>query len=214
MTSSTSSQPASRTSQWPQKKSPRLAMPSAPGTPNPGVRSSTMMPRMPIVMSSELSTGMREEAHDHLGPVGTGLAHLGVPEAELGEDLGQVVGPGVGDLELERLVGGQREQLALLDDPRDFHVGVHHRLGHERRAAPGLRGGAELLAHVGDGLLGHRLRGCPRLPDVYRRGGPDRRAGRHHDPLRGEADQGAGGDRPLVHEGDRPHLAREAGRRA
>ena len=56
--SSISSQPASCTSQWPHRISARLVTPSAPGTPNPGVRSSTMMPSMATVISIELTIGL------------------------------------------------------------------------------------------------------------------------------------------------------------
>src|SRR5688572_4967143 len=55
--SKSSPQPASCTSQWPQKNAARLPTPMAPARPRPGVRNSMMMPSMPMVTSSELSTG-------------------------------------------------------------------------------------------------------------------------------------------------------------
>ena len=67
-TSSSSSQPASCTSQWPQKKSARLPMPTSPGTPKPGVRSSTMMPEHADRHEQRAHHRMGQEAHDAARP--------------------------------------------------------------------------------------------------------------------------------------------------
>ena len=79
---------------------------------------------------------MREEPHHVLGPGRVEPSDLGAGEAEPGQHGVEVVGPDVDDLELQGLVGRQRQELALGDHAGDHHVGVDHGLGHERRPLP------------------------------------------------------------------------------
>ena len=144
---------------------------------------------------------MRQEAQDRLGPGRRGPADLSVGQSQPLEHGLDGVGAEVGELVLERFFGGERQKLALGDEPGNLHVGIDHGLGQKRRAPATLGGRAELLAHVGHGLLGHRLSRSAWLAHLDRGGGSDRAAVRHHDGRGGQADQGPGRDGALVHEG-------------
>ena len=150
-----------------------------------------------------------QEAHEALGPRRRRPAHLGAGEVEVRQDGVEAVRAGIRELVLQGLLGREGQELPLGDDAGNLHVGVHHRLGEQRRPLPALGGRAELLAHVGDGLLRHGLRRRAGRAELHGGGRPDRPAVGHDDPLGSEADQGPGRDGPLVHEGYRPDAALE-----
>jgi len=76
----------------------------------------------------------------------------------------QGVGAQVGHFLFQRLVGGQRQQLAFVDDARHLDVGIHHGVGQQLRAPTHLGGGTEFLADVEHGLSRTGTEAAPGAP--------------------------------------------------
>ncbi len=104
---------------------------------------------------------------------------------------------------LQGFLGCKRQELAFFIDTRDLHVRIHHRLGQKRGPLAALGRRAKLFSYVRDSLLFYRLRGRAGLSHLHWRCGADGSSVGHDDLLGSQTDQGAGGDRSLVHEGHR-----------
>ena len=91
-------------------------------------------------------------------------------------------------------------------EPGDIDGFIHHRLGNLRIPASRLGSGPHFSAHGGDDLL---LRLFPGAGD--RRDGADLGPFDHDDLVAGEGDEGAGGDRLAIDEGDGQRISVEDG---
>lgn len=116
------------------------------------------------------------------------------------------VGPKIHDFVLRGLLGRERQQVALLHDTGDDHVGVDHGFGQQQGALASLGGCAEFLADIGHRLLYSRLRFGARRASLDRRRRANRAARGHNQCLCGQSDQSAGRDCTLVDECDSAHL--------
>ena len=127
-----------------------------------------------------------ERARDALGPVHGRVLGRTTGDAELLLQFDERADLVRGDAVLDRLVGGQRQHLALLVDAFDLDVGIDHRLGDVRAPALGLGRRLHFLAHVGNDLLLDRLHALGGHTHLHRRRRADRAARRHRDHVCGE----------------------------
>src|SRR5690606_34276232 len=114
-------------------------------------------------LQGDSAQSQQEQDGNHIGaghPAGKLLGgrqlhfdHFRIPQPDRRQHLPFGGHDAVGHVPLNRLLGGQAEQLSLLFQPLDFHVAIHHG-GGDIPVPPSLLGGG---AHVG-GPEGNRLR--------------------------------------------------------